>query len=325
MIITQTPLRVSFVGGGTDLKGFYSQEPGHVLSAAIDKYVFVIVKERFDDKIVLNYTRKEIVDTIDQIQHDLVRETMKLTGVERGVEITTLADIPSRGTGLGSSSSITVGLLNALYAYQGEFRDAQRLAREACQVEIDILGAPIGKQDQYIASFGNVRLISFHSDERVEVRQVKLDYSLRRRFNERLMLFYTGKTRSANNILAEQNRHIPHRREILREMGQLPEVFEACLHNGNLDKIGHLLHQNWERKKQLASGISDDTIDRLYQDALKAGAIGGKITGAGGGGFLLLYCPGEKQEQVRQALSHLTELPFRFENQGSKIIFNIHR
>jgi len=140
VIITQTPLRVSFVGGGTDLKRFYSEEPGHVLSAAIDKYVFVIVKERFDDKIVLNYTRKEIVDTVDQIQHDLVRETMKLTGVEKGVEITTLADIPSRGTGLGSSSSITVGLLNALYAYQGEFRDAQRLAAEACQVEIDILG-----------------------------------------------------------------------------------------------------------------------------------------------------------------------------------------
>lgn len=325
MIITQTPLRVSFVGGGTDLKRFYSEEPGHVLSAAIDKYVFVIVKERFDDKIVLNYTRKEIVDTVDQIQHDLVRETMKLTGVEKGVEITTLADIPSRGTGLGSSSSITVGLLNALYAYQGEFRDAQRLAAEACQVEIDILGAPIGKQDQYIASFGNVRLITFHPDERVDVRQVKLDYSLRRRFNERLMLFYTGKTRSANNILAEQNQHIPQRREILREMSQLPEVFEACLHNGNLDQIGQLLHRNWERKKRLASGITDDTIDSLYEAALEAGAIGGKITGAGGGGFLLLYCSGEKQEQVRQALSHLTELPFRFENQGSKIIFNIHR
>ena len=325
MIITQTPLRVSFVGGGTDLKGYYSEEPGHVLSVAIDKYIFVIVKERFDDKIVLNYTRKEIVDTVDQIQHDLIRETMRLTGVERGVEITTLADIPSRGTGLGSSSSITVGLLNALYAYQGEFRDAERLAQEACQVEIDILGAPIGKQDQYIASYGNVRLITFFPDDRVDVRPVKLDYNLRRRFNEHLMLFYTGKTRSANTILAEQNDQIPQRREVLREMGGLPEILEACLHNGNLDEIGHILHQNWERKKSLASGISDAAIDQLYETALAAGAIGGKITGAGGGGFLLLYCSGEKKEQVRQALSHLTELPFRFESQGSKIIFNIHR
>ena len=241
------------------------------------------------------------------------------------MEITTLADIPSRGTGLGSSSSITVGLLNALYAYQGEFRDAERLAQEACQVEIDILGAPIGKQDQYIASYGNVRLITFHPDERVDIKPVKLDYSLRRRFNERLMLFYTGKTRSANNILAEQSQHIPRKREILREMSGLPEIFEGCLHNGDLDEIGRLLHQNWERKKRLARGISDETIDRLYETALEAGAVGGKITGAGGGGFLLLYCPGEKQERVRQALSHLTELPFRFENQGSKIIFNIHR
>jgi D-glycero-alpha-D-manno-heptose-7-phosphate kinase len=325
MIITQTPLRVSFVGGGTDLRDYYSREPGQVFSAAIDKYVFVIVKERFDDKIVLNYTRKEIVDHVDEVQHDLVRETMKITGVDRGVEITTLADIPSRGTGLGSSSSITVGLLNALYAYQGEFRDAETLAQEACRVEIEILGAPIGKQDQYIASYGNIRMITFHPDERVDVQLVKLDYSLRRRFNERLLLFYTGKTRSANNILAEQKKHMTERWSILQEMAQLPEVFQASLQNGNLDEIGRILHRNWEHKKKLASGITDNRIDELYERALTAGAIGGKITGAGGGGFLLLYCPGEKQELVRQALSHLTELPFRFENQGSKIIFNIHR
>jgi D-glycero-alpha-D-manno-heptose-7-phosphate kinase len=325
MIITQTPLRVSFVGGGTDLKRFYSQEPGCVLSAAIDKYVFVIVKERFDNKIVLNYTRKEIVDSIDEVQHDLVRETMKIAGVHQGVEITTLADIPSRGTGLGSSSSITVGLLNALYAYHGEFKDAETLAQEACQVEIDILGAPIGKQDQYIAAYGNVRKITFHPDERVDVALVKLDYSLRRRFNERLMLFYTGKTRSANSILSEQNERIEERREILRGMSRLPETFSASLFNGDLDEVGRILHRNWEYKKQLATGISDGNINGLYEKAMTAGALGGKITGAGGGGFLLLYCPGEKQESVRQTLAHLTELPFRFENQGSKIIFNIHR
>ncbi|MFC1682610.1 GHMP kinase, partial [Candidatus Zixiibacteriota bacterium] len=298
---------------------------GFMLSTAIDKYVFVIVKERFDDKIVLNYTRKEIVDEIDEVQHDLVREAMKKTGVSRGVEITTLADIPSRGTGLGSSSSITVGLLNALYAYTGEFRDAETLAQEACEIEIEILGAPIGKQDQYIAAYGNIRKIVFHPDETVNVELVKLDYSLRRRFNERLMLFYTGKTRSAATILSEQREQISQRREILQQMCQMPDEFRNCLHNGNLDDVGRILHRNWEHKKQLASGVTDGQIDELYQKALSAGALGGKITGAGGGGFLLLFCPGERQEDVRRALAHLTELPFRFENQGSKIIFNIHR
>ncbi len=325
MIITQTPLRVSFVGGGTDLPGFYRHEPGRVLSAAIDKYVFVIVKERFDAKIVLNYTRKEIVDHVDEVQHDLVRETMRKTDVQRGVEITTLADIPSRGTGLGSSSSITVGLLNALYAYQGHFKDAESLAREACRIELEILGAPIGKQDQYIAAYGNIRAITFYSDERVDVELLKIDYNLRRRLNERLMLFYTGKTRSASTILEEQQKLIPKRMEILRAMSLLPQAVRVCLGDGNLDEVGHILHRNWEYKKQLAGGISDAKLDALYQKARTAGALGGKITGAGGGGFMLLYCPGERQEDVRQALSHLTELPFRFENQGSKIIFNIHR
>jgi len=325
MIITQTPLRISFVGGGTDLRRFYGQEPGCVLSAAIDKYVFVIVKERFDAKIVLNYTKKEIVDSVDEVQHDLVRETMKKTSVDRGVEITTLADIPSRGTGLGSSSSITVGLLNALYAYHGQFKDAESLAREACEIEIEKLRAPIGKQDQYIAAYGNIRQITFHSDERVDVELVKLDYSLRRRLNERLMLFYTGKTRSASDILAEQRKRIPERMEILHQMSLLPQAFRLHLNNGDFDEIGRILHQNWEYKKQLANGISDEQLNKLYAKARAAGALGGKIAGAGGGGFMLLYCPGEKQEYVRQALSHLTELPFRFENQGSKIIFNIHR
>lgn len=325
MIITQTPLRVSFVGGGTDLRDFYSHEPGCVLSAAIDKYVFVIVKERFDDKIVLNYTNKEIVDQVDEVQHDLVRETMKKTGVSMGVEITTLADIPSRGTGLGSSSSITVGLLNALYAYNGEFKDAETLAREACEIEIEILGAPIGKQDQYIAAYGNIRKITFHPDETVDIQLVKLDYSLRRRLNERLMLFYTGKTRSASDILTEQRKQLPKRLAIFHQLSLLPDVFKACLCDGDLDEVGRILHRGWEFKKQLADGVSDGQINALYEKALAAGALGGKITGAGGGGFMLLYCPGEKQESVRKALSHLTELPFRFENQGSKIIFNIHR
>lgn len=325
MIITQTPLRVSFVGGGTDLRGFYSREPGCVLSTAIDKYVFAIVKQRFDDKIVLNYSQKEIVDRVDEIQHDLVREAMKKTGVDRGVEITTLADIPSRGTGLGSSSSMTVGLLNALYAYTGEFKDAETLAQEACEIEIEILGAPIGKQDQYIVAYGNIRKITFFPDEKVDVELVKLDYSLRRRFNERLMLFYTGKTRSASSILTEQRKHLAQHREILHQMSLLPDSFQASLSNGDLDEVGRILNRNWEHKKQLASGVTDEQINDLYDRALAAGALGGKITGAGGGGFLLLYCLGEKQENVRQALSHLTELPFRFENQGSRIIFNIHR
>jgi len=326
VIITQTPLRVSFVGGGTDIADFYKHNGGGcVLSTAIDKYVFVIVKERFDDKIYINYSRKEIVDSVDEIQHDLVREAMRLTGVERGVEITTLADVPSEGSGLGSSSSITVGLLNAFHTYMGRLVTAEQLAQEACRIEIDILQRPIGKQDQYIAAYGNMRMIEFNPDETVTVSQIEVSDERKRELDSRLMLFFTGITRSSSSILSHQKQHMKARSETLKRMRQQAYEMREIILNGDLDEVGYLLHRAWEAKRSLSDRISSPQIDEFYNAAIEAGALGGKICGAGGGGFLLLYCPPECQDDVRRRLAHLRELPFHLERDGSKVIFNIRR
>lgn len=323
MIIVQTPLRISFVGGGTDFEDFYLDNGGAVISTAIDKYVFVIVKERFDDLICLNYTQRERVERVDDIGHELVREAMRLTGVSKGIEITTLADVPAEGTGLGSSSSVTVGLLQALYAYQGELRTVETLAQEACRIEIDILKHPIGRQDQYIAAYGNLRFITF-SDAGVEVEKVELPPQEKRRLNDSLLCFYTGMTRKASEILEEQKANINGRLAILSELKRLAFKAREAIVSGAFDEFGEILHSGWELKKTLASKITNSQIDERYEAARKAGAIGGKITGAGGGGFLLLYCPKEKQDAVRRAI-RLRELPFCFESDGSKVIFNYRR
>ncbi len=325
MIVVQAPLRISFFGGGTDLPAFYTQEPGCVLSCAIDKRVYVIVKERFDDLIYVNYSRKEIVGRVDDLQHGLVREAMRLTGVESGVEITTLADIPSEGAGLGSSSSITVALLLALYAYRGENPHAGRLAEEACQIEIQTLGKPIGKQDQYITAYGGMRQLTFLPDERVTVDGVRLPEETRTRLEERLMLFYTGKTRSADVILAQQGRHVTDRLSHLRAMKAQVKRGKEALLQGDLDSFGTLLHEAWELKRELADGITNGEIDAMYASARRAGVLGGKITGAGGGGFLLLYAPPRFHDVVRDALRGLRELPIALERDGAKVIFNVHR
>ncbi|HID12166.1 MAG TPA: GHMP kinase [Candidatus Latescibacteria bacterium] len=327
MIVTQTPLRISLAGGGTDLEAFYRYEDGMVLNMAIDKYVYVIVKERFDDKIYINYSRKEIVDSVDEIQHELIREAMRKTGVDRGVEITTLADIPSEGSGLGSSSSITVGLLNALYMYQGEQVSPERLAREACEIEIDICGKPIGKQDQYIAAYGGVRKFTFRGDGTVDVEKISLPDDKFRKLGSNLLLFYTHRTRKAETILKQQRENTPERLDVLRRMKALVFHAKEAIVNHGFDELGHILRQGWELKKQLAEGISDPGLDALYDRALKAGATGGKISGAGGGGFLLLYVPRHKHDGVRRAMEELSlrELPFMLEQDGSKVIFNIRR
>ncbi len=324
VIISQTPVRISFLGGGTDFPDFYMENGGAVLSTAIDKYVFVVLKERFDDLIYVNYSKKEIVSEVSQLKHELIREAMRLTGVCRGVEITTLADIPSEGSGLGSSSSITVGLLQALHAYQGVVKSAEELAREACQIELDILGKPIGKQDQYIAAYGNIRFITFSSDG-IRVESVHLGEEAKRRLNQNLILFFTGRTRSADTILVEQRQNIDSRLEELRHMKSLAAKARQCLLDGAWDDFGCLLDEGWEYKKCLAGGITDPNLDGMYAAARKAGALGGKVTGAGGGGFLLLYCPPKRQDEVRAAMKHLRELPFRLERDGSKVIFNIRR
>lgn len=322
MIISRTPLRISFVGGGTDLRAFYKKEPGAVVSTAINKYMYVAVNKKFDDKIRLSYTRTEMVDSVNELKHELVREAMKLTGVTSGVEITTMADIPAAGTGLGSSSSLTVGVLNALYAYQGKHKEASLLAREACQIEIDILKEPIGKQDQYSAAYGGLNYIEFRPDEEVIVDPLPCHQETRERLEKRLILFYTGLTRKANAILNEQQARSEEKFETLKKMKEIALELKNCRSEEYLlDHFGDFLHRNWELKKGLVTSISNSQIDAYYQKALKAGAEGGKILGAGGGGFLLLYCKERRQNEVREALKELKETPLRFEPQGSKIVY----
>ena len=322
MIIVQTPLRVSFFGGGTDFPSFYLSEGGSILSSTIDKYIYVMIKKRFDTKLRIGYTRTEMVDTVDEVEHELIREALRLTGINRGVEITTMGDIPATGTGLGSSGAVTVGALHGMYTYLGEMVTAERLAREACHIEIDILRKPIGVQDQYIAAYGGLRFLEFKPSGEIVINRIELEPSLKRKLNESLLLFFTGMSRSSETILDEQERNIQNNIEILREMKKLAYEAHKEIKAGNIDIIGELLHISWVLKKKLATNISNQTIDDIYNTALKAGAIGGKITGAGGGGFLLLYCQYEKREAVRSALSSLQELPFQLEQDGTKVIFN---
>ncbi len=323
MIVVQTPLRISFVGGGTDFEGFYRYHGGAVLSTAVDKYVFVIVKERFDDLICVNYTQRERVERVDELRHELVREAMKMVGISKGVEITTLADVPAEGTGLGSSSSVTVGLLQALYTYRNELKTASDLAEQACHIEVEVLKKPIGRQDQYIAAYGGLRFITF-DDRGINVESIDLPWEQKRRLNESLLCFYTGITRKADEILEEQKDRINSNLEALKEMRKLAFQAREAVVRSAFDEFGELLHASWQLKRGLASKITNSQIDEMYEAARKAGAIGGKITGACGGGFLPLYCPRERQDEVRRVLK-LRELPFRFEPDGSKVIFNYRR
>jgi D-glycero-alpha-D-manno-heptose-7-phosphate kinase len=325
MIITQTPLRISFAGGGTDLASYYAAREGFVVSTAIDKFAYVIVKERFDDLIYLNTMKKEIREDVSEIEHELIREAMRMTGVTKGVEVTLLSDIPSDGAGLGSSSSFTVGLLNAFYMYRGEQVTAERLASEACEIEIERLGKPIGKQDQYIAAYGGLRSFRFCRDEQVEVQRLRVDNKQLRELDSRLHLFFTGRTRKADVILSKQKANTADRSAELDGIKQLAFDLVPSLERGEFDRLGELLHQNWELKRKLAAGISDDAIDGMYALARSHGALGGKICGAGGGGFLLVYCPLERQERLEKGLGEYRGMPFRLEPDGSKVIFNYRR
>lgn len=325
MIIVQTPLRISFFGGGTDFPSFFLEEGGCVLSSAIDKYIFVTIKKRFDKKLRIGYTQTEMVDSVDQIQHELIRESLRLTGIEQGVEITTMADIPTEGSGLGSSSTVTVGALHAMYTYLGEIVSAERLARDACGIEIDKLKKPIGIQDQYIAAYGSLRFFEFLPDGQIKVEKLKMPADFQRTLNNNSMLFFTGINRRADTILQEQKDNIKDSKSILREIKGMAYQARTDLEIGNFDAFGSLMDCAWELKKRLAGRISNGSIDEIYETSRRAGAIGGKITGAGGGGFLLLYVPYEKQDAVRTALNGLQELPFQLESDGTKVIFNYRR
>jgi len=321
MIISRTPLRVSFAGGGTDLADYYKTGYGAVLSCAIKKYVYVTVNKRFDDDIRVSYSKTEIVDSVDKLEHGLVREALRKSGIRNGIEITTIADIPSKGTGLGSSSAITIGLLNALYAFKGHRAGPKRLAEEACEIEIQKLGEPIGKQDQYIAAYGGIQHIRFNADGSVLLEPVICPAKTKQDIEERLMLFYTGKTRKAGDLLSKQKSNMKNKMQTMDKMRDQADQLFHDLASLQLDKLGQTLKEGWELKKTLAQGISNSEIDGLYEKALKAGAVGGKITGAGGGGFLVLFVPPEHRWNVRNALSGLKEVEFKLEPQGSKVIY----
>lgn len=317
MIISRTPLRVSFFGGGTDFPQWYEKHGGAVLSTAIDKYIYVIVKKRFDDKIVLHYTKTEICDRVDEIQHDYIREAMRMTRCPNGVEITTLADIPSEGTGLGSSSSLAVGLLRALYQFEAPWKNTEILAERSCYLERNILNKPIGKQDQYAAAFGGFNKIIFYKSGAIAVCGVNPG-----ELESRLILFYTGITRQASDILEKQVDNIPDHEIVLKEMSKSADIGHIYLDRGQLYYFGESLHRNWLRKKELTTAISNSQIDTMYQKALDAGALGGKICGAGGGGFMLLYAEPQNHQRIRESLSDYQEMPFKFEPEGSKIIYH---
>lgn len=325
MIITQTPLRIGLLGGGTDLPDYYLEHGGRVLNCAIDKYVYVIVKQRFDDDIYVNYSKKEIVSKVDDLEHELVREAMRMTGVTSGVEITTLADIPSTGSGLGSSSAVTVGLLHALFAYQGQQVSAGELAERACTIEIERCGKPIGKQDQYIAAFGGIRDIRFGPGEEVVAEELGLSAADRRALQRNILLFYTGITRSADPILAEQTANIRTRRRELDLLRDLAVFAADRLRGGDVDAVGAALRESWEAKRKLASGVSNHRIDEAVSRALDAGASGAKLTGAGGGGFLLVICPMARQQAVRESLADMHELPVKLDRLGSRVVLNVMR
>lgn len=325
MIITQTPLRISFLGGGTDFPDFYRKYGGYVVTMAIDKYVYCIVKERFDKQIYVNYSIKEIVDNVADLKHELVREAMKKTGVTEGIEITFLSDIPAAGSGLGSSSSVTVGVLNALYQFKGLAVEAERLAREACEIEIEILGKPIGVQDQYIAAYGGVRTLEFTKSGSVLVEKINISDGSWDDLQKHMMVFFTGKTRQASTILTEQKNNIEKKNEVLQEMAGQARKAKKLIERGQVAGLGRLMDAGWKLKKQLASKISDAEIDREYAAAKKAGAFGGKISGAGGGGFLTLFVPSENRVAVRKALGGMREMPIGLSRDGSKVIFNIRK
>jgi D-glycero-alpha-D-manno-heptose-7-phosphate kinase len=325
MIITQTPLRIGLLGGGTDLPSYYREHGGRVLNCAIDKYIYVIVKQRFDNEIYVNYSKKEIVSRVEDLEHELVREAMLMTGVTSGVEITTLADIPSSGSGLGSSSTVTVGLLNALFAYTGRQVSGEELAELACTIEIDRCGKPIGKQDQYAAALGGIRDLRFGPGDEVAAEELGLTTAARLALQQQLMLFYTGITRRADTILTEQNANVESTLPQLDLLRDLAGFAVDRLRGGDIGVIGPAMRESWEAKRKLASGVSNDEVDQAVTRALDAGASGVKLTGAGGGGFLLVLCPMERQSAVRLVLSNMRELPIRLDRLGSRVVLNVAR
>lgn len=321
MLITRTPFRISFCGGGSDLLPFYEKYGGCVLSTSIDKYMYISVNPGFDTtKTVLRYSKTEIVEDYDQIEHKIFRCVLRDLQLS-GVEINCTADIPA-GTGLGSSSTFTVGLLHTLFSYKGENLSKFDIACKACIVEIEKLKSPIGKQDQYAAALGGINFIQFHQDGHVDYTPVDMKPETIKKLEQHLVLVYLGNPRKANDILYEQNQNIHSSKKVdnLIKMCELAKQMRMSLEKNDINTFAEILNENWRLKRELASGVSNSEIDDLYIRAIKAGASGGKILGAGGGGFMLLFCEPAKQIELKQALG-LRILPFKFENSGTTVIY----
>jgi D-glycero-alpha-D-manno-heptose-7-phosphate kinase len=324
VIVSCAPFRVSFAGGGSDVPAFYRRYGGAVLSCTITKYSFAIIHPFFDsENFNLKYSSTEVTNDAAKIAHPILREVLRFLGLRGGLEIASIADLPS-GTGLGSSSSFCVALLNGLHAHAGRFVAKEVLAAEACTIEIERLDEPIGKQDQYAAAFGGINFIEFHKNDSVTVEPLLLPRETVVELERSVMLFYTGVQRSARKILAAQHARVERDEAAvttLRRMADGAYCLREALTSGDLDGLGRILHESWVLKRSFGDQVSTTRIDRLYDAALAAGALGGKLAGAGGGGFLVLYCPPSAQAGVRAALHELREVDFRFDLEGARIVF----
>lgn len=324
MIVARTPMRMSFVGGGSDLPSYYRQVGGAVLSTSVDKYMYVTVNKKFDDDIRLSYSTTENKCNVQQIEHPIVRHTLELLNIQGGIEITSISDIPSQGSGLGSSSAYTVALLHALYAYQGRAASKEELGRLSSHIEIDLCGDKIGKQDQYAAAFGGLNLIEFHEDDSVSVKPITCKADTVQKMQESIIVFYTGRTRSASTLLSQQSESMKQtsKRVLMSEMVSLVYDMQTLLHNDDVDSLGELLDKNWQLKRQITAGISDPQIDDWYRRGMLAGATGGKLLGAGNGGFMMFFAPREKHANIVMAMKGLRQVSFFFDNEGSQIVFS---
>ncbi len=327
MIISKTPLRASFFGGGTDFVDYYRNSKygyGSCISTALNMHVYITVNKRFDNKIRVVYSGNEFVDSVEEIKHNIVREALRITGIENGIEVVYMADLPmtNQGVGLASSSALAVGVLNALHAYKGEFVDSRQLAKEAIEIEINRLGQQIGVQDQYAVAFGGFHRYFYNADDSVTVEPAVYNNGIQKQLVGNLMLFFTGKARDSRGIFKEQK--VTTQRKSAEVLDPLVEATDRAinsLHAGNIDEWGYMLRETWEIKKKFASGISNPEIDEMYSKAIGAGALGGKVLGAGGGGFFLFYVRQDKQDAVRHALEGYKEVEFEMDPQGSRIIF----
>lgn len=323
MIITKTPLRMSYVGGGSDLPSYYKKFGGAVISTSVKKYVYIIVKERFEKGVRISYSSTENVANYRDIKHPLVRHCLSMLNIEDNIEIVSISDIPSSGTGLGSSSSFSVGLIKALTAFKGKVISTAKCAELACKLEIELCGSPIGKQDQYAASFGGLKVYNFNEDDSVSIQSVKCNLDTIRRLDEQTLAFYVGGKRSANKILQLQSTELKKEKKLKNMSKMIALVWDLKneLEAQSVENFGAILHENWLLKRAMSDGISNSYIDDIYNEGIESGATGGKLLGAGGGGFMIFHAPSKKvRDEIRARLFKIREVNLNLEPDGSSIL-----